>query len=98
MTPRGPVLPTTNIRSVGQSALRGKPNGVYISIDVWLDCGCEIRDLQAFAKQMRDQKGWDIATTGGWGSSTDSAGRTYLLRARRRSLVEDDQGRDPMDR
>jgi hypothetical protein len=65
-----------------------KPDGVYISIDVWLDCGCEIRDLPAFAKQMREQKGWDIATTTGWGSSSgvDGTGRTYSLRARRKSL------------
>jgi hypothetical protein len=63
-----------------------KPTGVYISIDVWLDCGCEIRDLPSFAKHMRGQKGWDIATTTGWGSSTDSVEQRYSLRARRRSL------------
>jgi hypothetical protein len=63
-----------------------KPDGAYISIDVWLDCGCEIRDLQAFAKQIREQKGWDIATTTGWGSSGSNDRRTYSLRARRKSL------------
>jgi hypothetical protein len=63
-----------------------KPHGAYVSIDVWLDCECEIRDLQAFGKQMRDQKGWDIATSGGWGSSADAAGRSYSMRARRKSL------------
>jgi hypothetical protein len=69
------------------SPYEDKPDGVYISIDVWLDCGCEIRDVQAFAKQMREQKGWDIATTTGWGSSgSGDAGRTYSLRARRKSL------------
>jgi hypothetical protein len=65
-----------------------KPNGAY-SIDVWLDCGCVIRDLQSFAKHMREQKGWDIATTSGWGSSgMDSTGRTYSMKARRKSLTE----------
>lgn len=34
-----------------------KPNGSYISINVWLDCGCTIRDLKVFASQMRQQKG-----------------------------------------
>jgi hypothetical protein len=64
-----------------------KPDGAYITIDVWLDCGCEVRDLQSFAKHMRDQKGWDIATTTGWGSSgMTGERRTYSLRARRKSL------------
>ncbi|WP_082376320.1 hypothetical protein [Nocardiopsis sp. NRRL B-16309] len=60
-----------------------KPNASYVSIEVWLDCGCSIRSLKAFAKQMRDQQGWDIATTGGWGSG----GGSYSMRVRRRSLA-----------
>lgn len=59
-----------------------KPDGTYISIEVWLDCGCEVRDLNVFAKQMREQRGWDIATTRGWGSG----GGSYSMRARRGSL------------
>jgi len=69
------------------SPYEDKPNGAYISIDVWLDCGCEIRDLPAFAKQMRDQRGWDIATTSGWGGSVSNTERRYSLRARRKSLA-----------
>ncbi|KID32005.1 hypothetical protein HQ32_00889 [Prauserella sp. Am3] len=65
------------------SSREDKPTNTYISIDVWLACGCEIKDLKAFAAQMRTQKGWDIATSGGWGGS---AGR-YSLRARRKSLA-----------
>jgi hypothetical protein len=66
-----------------------KPNGAYISINVWLDCGCEIRDLTAFAKQMQEQKGWEIATTTGWGSGgLVGEARTYSMRARRKSLTE----------
>ncbi|WP_406285010.1 hypothetical protein [Embleya sp. NBC_00896] len=61
-----------------------KPMGSYITIRVHLDCGCSIRDLDAFAKQMRDQQGWDIATTGGWGGSSTAG--TYM-RARRKSLT-----------
>jgi len=61
-----------------------KPDGVYIGIYVWLDCGCTIRDLDAFAAQMRNQRGWDIATSGSWGSG----GGSYSMRARRRSLSD----------
>ncbi|UQS25352.1 MULTISPECIES: hypothetical protein [Amycolatopsis] len=64
-----------------------KPTASYISINLWLDCGCTIRDLETFASQMRQQKGWHIATSGGWGSSEDSTGRTYSMRARRKSLA-----------
>lgn len=66
------------------SSYERNPNGSYITIDVWLDCGCEVRDLQSFAKQMREQKGWDIATTSGWGSG----GGRYSMRARRKSLMQ----------
>lgn len=59
------------------------PNGSYIRINVWLDCGCTIRDLDVFAAQMRKQRGWDIAKSGGWGSG----GGSYSMRARRRSLT-----------
>ncbi|RPE33835.1 hypothetical protein [Kitasatospora cineracea] len=59
------------------------PLGSYITIRVHLDCGCSIQDLGTFAGQMREQRGWDIATTGGWGGSSTSG--TYM-RARRKSL------------
>jgi len=60
-----------------------KPDASYISIDVWLDCGCEVLDLRAFAEHMRQQKGWVIATSGGL---SGGAG-TFSMRARRRSLT-----------
>jgi hypothetical protein len=64
------------------SPFEKKPDGSYITIDVRLGCGCEIRDLAVFAKHMREQRGWDIATSGGWGGSK---GRHYV-RVRRKSL------------
>ncbi|MEV0049467.1 hypothetical protein AB0H34_03100 [Saccharopolyspora shandongensis] len=71
------------------SPYEDKSNGTYISIDVQLHCGCAIRDLKTFSSQMRQQKGWDIATTAGWGSSgSESTGYTYSLRARRKSLTD----------
>jgi hypothetical protein len=69
------------------SPYEDNPRGAYVSIDVWLDCGCLIRDLDAFARQMREQKGWDIATTRGWGSSQAAGSNPkYSVRARRKSL------------
>ncbi|WP_207945104.1 hypothetical protein [Actinomadura rubrisoli] len=67
----------------------GDSAGAWIGINVWLDCGCEIRDLRTFAAQMREQRGWDIATSRGWGSSTSGDGRVrkYSVRARRNSLT-----------
>ncbi|GAA4670490.1 hypothetical protein [Streptomyces youssoufiensis] len=60
----------------------------YISVDVTLDCGCEIHDRRAFAAQMKQQRGWDVATSGGWGSSGAPGGKkTYSLRVRRKSLT-----------
>jgi hypothetical protein len=58
------------------------PSGLYITVDVWFDCGCAIRDLRAFAEAMRAQRGWEVATTGGWGGSD---GRHYV-RVRRKSI------------
>lgn len=49
------------------SPYEDNPDGVYISIDLRLTCGCTIHDLDVFAAQMREQRGWDIATTTGWG-------------------------------
>ncbi len=64
------------------------PTASYISVRVWLDCGCMVRDLGAFAKHMRSQQGWDIATTGGWGSSSERGGTSYSMRVRRKSLPQ----------
>ncbi len=62
------------------------PNGVYIWVRVWLDCGCSIHDRRVFAKHMQAQRGWDIALTGGGGSSSDGSGTSYSMRVRRKSL------------
>lgn len=62
------------------------PRSPYISIRLKLTCGCEIRDLGTFASQMREQRGWAIATSVGWGSSSGPEGTSYSLRVRRKSL------------
>ena len=59
------------------------PQGSYVSIDVFLDCGCTIRDLKAFAAHMRDQQGWDVATSGGYSGHGDQ----FTIRVRRRSIT-----------
>ncbi|MFI6814482.1 hypothetical protein ACIBG7_18875 [Nonomuraea sp. NPDC050328] len=61
-----------------------KPMGTYITIRVHLDCGCSIHDRRVFAQHMREQQGWEINTTGGWGGTS---GPGYYLRARRKSLT-----------
>jgi hypothetical protein len=60
------------------------PAATYITIDVWMDCGCRIADIRTFADHMKTQRGWDVATTAGWGGGGD---RQYV-RVRRRSLDE----------
>lgn len=64
------------------------PGGSYITINVTLECGCEIRNLKTFAAHMKKQSGWDVATTSGWGGAGASADSlpTYYVRARRKSL------------
>ncbi|WP_353945540.1 hypothetical protein ABII15_30805 [Streptomyces sp. HUAS MG91] len=65
------------------------PRSPYIGVSVTLDCGCEINDLCAFAAQMKEQRGWNVASSGGWGSSGRPEGkRTYSLRVRRKSLTD----------
>ncbi|MGH3973654.1 MAG: hypothetical protein ACRDS9_10055 [Pseudonocardiaceae bacterium] len=59
------------------------PDGSYITINVWLDCGCRILDIRSFASHMQTQRGWDIATTSGWGGGDD----TQYVRVRRKSLA-----------
>ncbi|NLU81079.1 hypothetical protein HCA58_22575 [Micromonospora sp. HNM0581] len=56
--------------------------GTYIWVVVQFECGCAIRDLRAFADQMRAQRGWEVATSTGWSGSGDR----FTVRVRRRSL------------
>ena len=75
-----------NIRWV-EDEFGQNPRSPYLGIRVSLDCGCSIHDRAAFAKQIREQRGWEIATSGGWGSSSSSEGTWYSLRVRRKSLT-----------
>ena len=63
------------------------PDGAYISVEVQLTCGCEVRDLRTFAAHMREQRGWDVAVTGGLSihHAPDSPPK-YDLRVRRTTL------------
>jgi hypothetical protein len=63
-------------------AREDNPKGAWVAIDVRLDCGCQIRDIAAFAAQMKAQRGWDIPTSTGWGGG----GGSYSMRVRRKSL------------
>jgi hypothetical protein len=73
------------------SPCEDRPTGAYVSVEARLDCGCEVKDLKTFARHMRDQRGWDIATTAAWETSSPTsdahARPTYTFRIRRRSLA-----------
>jgi len=56
--------------------------GSYVSIDVRLECGCEVTDIRTFAADMRAQKGWEVATTVGW----SGWGSAVTIRVRSSSL------------
>jgi hypothetical protein len=55
------------------------PRSPSTPIRVRFRCGCEMHDIQAFAKQMREQRGWDVRTSVGWGGS----GGSYSVTVRR---------------
>ncbi|WP_225987356.1 hypothetical protein [Streptomyces spectabilis] len=78
-----------DMRWESASYAHDSPRSPYISVDVAPDCGREIHDRRAFATQMKEQQGWDVATSEGWGSSSGAPGRkkTYALRVRRKSLT-----------
>jgi hypothetical protein len=57
------------------STYERNPTAAYIEVGVVLDCGCEIHDLRTFAAHMRDQRGWDVAVTGGLGSQRTPGSR-----------------------
>ncbi|MET9715259.1 hypothetical protein ABZZ46_07585 [Streptomyces rochei] len=63
------------------------PRSQYVTIDVRLGCGCSVRDRRTFAAQMREQRGWNMAVTGGWGYQSNAGGTTYTFRVRRKSLT-----------
>ncbi|MGW5094240.1 hypothetical protein ACWEQ1_05145 [Streptomyces nodosus] len=69
------------------AAREDNPRSQYVTVDVRLDCGCSVRDRRTFAAQMREQRGWSIAVTGGWGSHSNADGTVYTFRVRRKSLT-----------
>ncbi|MFG3195241.1 hypothetical protein ACGFYT_03830 [Streptomyces sp. NPDC048208] len=69
-----------------ETAYDTNPRSPYVSIRLKLTCGCEIRNLVAFAKQMREQRGWDVATSVGWSRGSGPEGTDYSVRVRRKSL------------
>jgi hypothetical protein len=76
----------THVVQWTENSTEQNPRSQYVSIDVTLTCGCSVKDRRVFAEQMREQKGWDLAVTGGWGSHTSSEGTAYTFRVRRKSL------------
>lgn len=60
----------------------------YAYVDIVLKCGCTLgsANIKKFALDMRQQKGWEVATSTGVSSTTSSTGTEYTLRVRRKSL------------
>ena len=61
---------------------------LYANVNVILECGCIVtrHNIKRFAKDMSDQKGWDIATSKGLSYHTDGLRTEYSFRIRRNSL------------
>lgn len=68
-------------------------SSTYVDVDVKLLCGCKIDDnILPFAIDMRDQKGWDVATSTGWSGHGLGDDMEYTIRVRRKSLgVQDNR-------
>lgn len=47
------------------------PRSPYLTVSVRFVCGCTPRDIEALAKQMRAQRGWEVGSSRGWGGSGD---------------------------
>lgn len=62
-------------------------NRQYTGIRLRFKCGCAIKDLGVFADHMKRQRGWDVARSGGYGSSGSLDGeREWSIRVRRSTL------------
>lgn len=64
-------------------------NRQYVGIVLRFKCGCSIKSLAVFADQMKEQRGWDVARSGGWGSSGGASpddDREWSFRVRRSTL------------
>ncbi len=60
----------------------------YAHVDVILHCGCSIdsNNIKKFAMDMRDQNGWDVATSKGISVSHCASRSKYTIYVRRGSL------------
>jgi hypothetical protein len=47
------------------------PRAQYVTIRVRFLCDCTPRDIEAFAKHMQAQRGWDVGVRRGWGGGGD---------------------------
>jgi hypothetical protein len=60
----------------------------YARVDIIFSCGCEINDnnIIKIARDLREQMGWDMAMSTGWGMHSDENGDEYSISVRRSSL------------
>jgi hypothetical protein len=50
----------------------GRGNRRSELLDIKMKCGCKVRDIKIFAAEMREQRGWIVRTSGGWGGGAQS--------------------------
>ena len=60
----------------------------YAHIDMILHCGCTLdsNTIRKFARDMKEQRGWDVATSTGISYHTGGGVTEYTIRVRRSSL------------
>ena len=60
----------------------------YAHVDLVFRCGCVMDDnnILKISRDLREQFGWDMATTTGWGSHGDGNETEYSISVRRTSL------------
>jgi len=60
----------------------------YAEVDVVFECGCTIEydNIKKIANDLREQMGWDMATSTGWSCHSDIEGTEYTISVRRSCL------------
>jgi len=62
----------------------------YASVDIVFDCGCklDLNNIKKIANDLREQKGWEMATSTGFGGGYSLNGEAprYSISVRRSSL------------
>ena len=61
-------------------------NHMSVRVTFVMTCGCELDTLSAFARWAKQELGWEVRTTSGWGAVTHGDVTRYGCYVSRRSL------------